>query len=230
VERLARELERDATVSADRGSVILRRERLSTFPRHLRAEVLRRAWRRAGWPEAGMGAERWWRLADLAGNPGMRASVGGGVEVTTDRESFILRRIDAPTVQTLRPIDIGPIPLDVPGSARWGGGRVVATLDPDAPRDESVDLDRLAPPLWVRSASPGDRFEPLGMGGRSTPLNDFFRGRRIPRADRPRIPLVCDRDGIIWVVGQRISHRVRRTDETCETVGLRWEAGEMREE
>jgi tRNA(Ile)-lysidine synthase len=172
-----------------------------------------------------MGAERWWRLARLAGRTEARASVGAGVELTTDRATLILRRSAATTV----PVPAESPPFEVPGSAPWLGGRVVATLDPDAPRDESLDLDRLDPPLRVRSAVPGDRFEPLGMDGRSTPLGDFFRGRRIPRAERPRVPLVCDRSGIVWVVGQRISHRVRRTDDTRRTVGLRWEPGEPSE-
>src|SRR5581483_3034768 len=112
-------------------------------------------------------------------------------ELTTDHAFLILRRMAAPPVPVRWPIPDERLPIELPGSAPWVGGRVVVTLDPDAPRDESIDLDRLVPPLWVRSAVPGDRFEPLGMDGRSTPLNDFFRGRRVPRADRPRVPLVC---------------------------------------
>jgi tRNA(Ile)-lysidine synthase len=222
IHRQVRELERVATLSADHNVIILDREALRHVPRFLRAEVLRQVWRRAGWPEAGMGAERWWRLADLARRTDARASVGGGVELSSDASFLILRR---PAVATV-PIVEEPVPLDVPGSAPWLGGHVIVTLDPDAPRDESIDLDRLVPPLQVRSALPGDRFEPLGMDGRSTPLNDFFRGCRVPRAGRGRVPLVCDRSGIVWVVGQRISQRVRRTDETRRTAGLRWEPGE----
>ena len=33
---------------------------------------------------------------------------------------------------------------------------------------------------------PGDRFEPLGMGGQSMPLADFFRGRHVERARSAR--------------------------------------------
>ena len=44
------------------------------------------------------------------------------------------------------------------------------------------------------------------------PLADFFRGRHVPHDRRACIPLVCDREGIIWVVGHRIADRVRRTE------------------
>ena len=105
----------------------------------------------------------------------------------------------------------------------WGGGFIVATLDPGAPCDERVDLDTLVPPLLVRGPADGDRFEPLGMDGRSTPLNDFFRGRGVWRDRRGDVPLVCDQRGIIWVVGHRIAHRVRRTEATSRTLGLRFD-------
>jgi tRNA(Ile)-lysidine synthase len=223
VQRRVLEIERVATLSADHDTVTLMRQELLQFPRFLRAEVLRLAWRRAGWPEAGMGAERWRRLADLARRTRARTSVGGGIELTTDHALLILRRQAAPPVPARWPIPAESLPLDVPGSVPWVGGRVVVTLDPDAPRDESIDLDRLIPPLWVRSAVSGDRFEPLGMDGRSTLLNDFFRGRRVARAERPRVALVCDQSGIVWVVGHRIAHRVRRTADTRQTLGLRWE-------
>jgi tRNA(Ile)-lysidine synthase len=103
---------------------------------------------------------------------------------------------------------------------------VVATLDPAAPRAETLDLDALELPLLVRAPVVGDRFQPLGMGGQSTPLNDFFRNRRVRRAKRGSVPLVCDQQGIIWVVGYRIAHRVRRTGTTTRTLGLRFDTAQ----
>ncbi len=60
------EAERIATRLSASEEVVLDRAELIRLPRFLRAEVLRLAWRRAGWPEAGMGATQWRRLADLA--------------------------------------------------------------------------------------------------------------------------------------------------------------------
>ncbi len=124
-----------------------------------------------------------------------------------------------------------PIALEVPGSASvsWAGGEVVTRCPADESCDELVDFDRVTFPLSVRAAMPGDRFEPLGMGGQSMPLADFFRGRHVPHDRRAGIPLVCDREGIIWVVGHRIADRVKVTESTRSRLGLRWVGGAMPE-
>jgi tRNA(Ile)-lysidine synthase len=218
---LEREATRGGCAGADPDCVVLDRRVLRRSSRFLRAELLRRVWRGAGWPEAGMDARRWRRLAALAKGSRVRASVGGGIEVTTDPSTMVLRRVGVPA----GPTPGAAVPLDLPGVVPWGSGRVVATLDADAPHDETIDLDQLHAPVWVRAPVAGDRFEPLGMGGRSTPLNDFFRGRHVPRDRRAGVPLVCDTLGIVWVVGHRIAHRVRRTDATRRTLGLRFVPG-----
>ncbi len=67
-----------------------------------------------------------------------------------------------------------------------------------------------AVPLVVRSWRFGDRYRPLGLGGRSRKLQDLFVDRKVPRAERTRIPLVLDADGrVVWVVGFGIGHDFR---------------------
>jgi tRNA(Ile)-lysidine synthase len=181
-----------------------------------RADVLRLAWREAGWPELAMDAARWRRLASLGWT---RLSVGAGVEAELTADRLILTR-------SIGPIEIfpnEPIALSVPGWASWNDWKIGAILDAEEVCDETVDLDAVKQPLTIRQARPGDRFEPLGLGGRSQALNDFFRGRRVARRDRSAVPIVCDQSGIIWVVGHRINHRVRLTDETRRRLGLRFE-------
>ncbi len=118
--------------------------------------------------------------------------------------------------------------LAVPGLTvvPWAKGaidaRFVSASGPDATFDETMDPGRVVPPLIVRMAVAGDRFEPLGMGGQSMPLADFFRGRHVRLAERTRVPLVCDRNGIIWVVGHRIADRVKVSEKTERRLGLRW--------
>lgn len=76
-----------------------------------------------------------------------------------------------------------------------------------------MDADTVAWPLCVRAWLPGDRFAPLGLGG-TKKLQDFFVDAKVERARRTRIPLLCDREKICWVVGLRIDERVRVTPLT----------------
>lgn len=218
--RRLRDLEASVTLPADHDEIRLDRETLAQLPRYLRTEFLRLAWRRAEWPERHMSAERWGRLASLARTTREGTVVIAGIEVTTGPKLLVLKRPATPLDRASPP---KPFPLEIPGVVPWGNGRIIATLDPDAPRDETVDRDLLLAPLCVRAPSPGDRFAPLGMHGQTTPLNDFLRGRRVPLERRRDIPLVCDRSGIVWVVGHRIADRVRMTPATVHTAGLRWE-------
>jgi tRNA(Ile)-lysidine synthase len=201
------------------------RKRLVMLPPFLRADVIRSAWRRAGWPEGGMSEARWRRLARRArsSRPG-QWDVGGGIVASTDGNLFSLRRA-AGSPQTEPFLAPEPLPLSIPGAVPWLDGRLIVTLDVDAPRDETIDLDRVRPPLQVRASRRGDRFAPLGMDGHETTLKNFFRGRRVPRDARARVPMLCDEVGIIWVVGHRIADRVRLTDKTERRAGLKWEMG-----
>ena len=67
-----------------------------------------------------------------------------------------------------------------------------------------------AAPLVVRSWRFGDRYRPLGLGGRSRKLQDLFVDRKVPRDERTRVPLVLDAAGrVIWIVGFGIGHDFR---------------------
>ncbi|HIC95925.1 TPA: tRNA lysidine(34) synthetase TilS, partial [Candidatus Bipolaricaulota bacterium] len=76
-----------------------------------------------------------------------------------------------------------------------------------------INRDRIDGPLSVRNWRPGDRFRPLGMEG-TKKLQDLFIDEKVPREERSRIPLVCDRQGIIWVVGLRLSDDYKVREET----------------
>jgi tRNA(Ile)-lysidine synthase len=91
------------------------------------------------------------------------------------------------------------------------------------PRDHleaRIDCATIIEPLYVRNRRRGDRFEPLGLGG-TKKLQDFFVDERIPRERRDEIPLICDQQGILWVVGWRLSERCRVTPSTRQTLCIR---------
>jgi tRNA(Ile)-lysidine synthase len=220
-------LERSAVITRASDCVVLKHAFLQSIPAFQRAEVLRRVWTRAGWPEGSMSARRWRRLAALVQNDTIpRVEVGARVEISSERSFLVLQRRPGTASSCAAVAIVDPIPLSVPGitAVPWAAGAIDARIDPcpETPHSETVDLERVVLPLFVRTAAAGDRFEPLGMRGRSMPLADFFRGRHVRRADRGRVPLVCDQNGIIWVVGHRISDRVKTDSETRRTINLGW--------
>lgn len=79
------------------------------------------------------------------------------------------------------------------------------------------DLARIALPLTVRAALPGDRFTPLGASG-SQKLKKFFIDHRIPKHARATTPVLTDRERIIWLVGHRIDEHVSVTAETSQVL------------
>ncbi len=83
-----------------------------------------------------------------------------------------------------------------------------------------MDLEKLRFPLRMRNFRPGDRFCPLGVNG-SQKLKDFFIDHKIPRFERPKIPLLISGEMIAWVVGYRIDERVKVTEKTNKVLTLK---------
>ena len=76
----------------------------------------------------------------------------------------------------------------------------------------AVEGSVLKLPLAVRNRRPGDRFRPLGMGGRGRKLQDFLVDRKVSRNERDTLPLVVDSDDrIVWVVGLSVAEDFRVT-------------------
>ncbi len=128
--------------------------------------------------------------------------------------------------------------LPVPGSLSLNGGwrleaerveppeaeagRLVdAAIEQADPFQAWIDPDSLSLPLTVRTRQPGDRFQPLGMGGRSAKLSDFFINNRLPRRAREGWPLVLSKEQIVWIPGLRLAHPYRLKPGSRAAVRLR---------
>jgi len=81
------------------------------------------------------------------------------------------------------------------------------------PLEAAFDFDKIVGPLTVRNRKPGDRLIPLGMGGRKK-IQDLLVDAKIPNRERDQVPILCDQEGILWVVGIRMSERCRVTPQT----------------
>ncbi|SDK87592.1 tRNA lysidine(34) synthetase TilS [Natronincola ferrireducens] len=93
-------------------------------------------------------------------------------------------------------------------------------------RDKYVkyfDYDKVQGTLNVRNRREGDRFWPLGLTG-SKKLKDFFIDYKIDRSKRQEIPLICDGNEIMWIVGYRISEKYKVTNDTNKILAIEYKS------
>ena len=83
------------------------------------------------------------------------------------------------------------------------------------------DLDRLQPPLKLRQRRDGDRFQPFGMQG-TKKLKNLLIDAKIPRHERERVPVLMDRNEVIWVIGYRTSELFKIRTETKRRLYLNY--------
>lgn len=121
-----------------------------------------------------------------------------------------------------------PGELDLPGG--WllraevihdaAPARQQAYHNPD-PYQAWLDADTIHLPLTVRARCPGDRFQPLGLGGHTVKLSDFMVNVGLTRRARQRWPVVLSGDQIVWIPGFRLAHPVRLSERTTRILYLR---------
>ena len=169
------------------------------------------------------------RLHD--GGPRSFSTAGSGVTVRLrpDRITIANERAEHPH-QSVLPVEI---PLAMPGvtEAAPFAARFRLSLAPYSDEVEypamgdgcMLDAHRIRPPLVLRNRRRGDRIQPLGMAG-TKKLSDLLIDRKVPRAERDRIPIMADGNGILWVVGHAVSERARITPQTRTTLIIRREA------
>ena len=88
------------------------------------------------------------------------------------------------------------------------------SMRPDDSRKVALlDFHSLCFPLRMRNFRPGDRFQPLGTKG-TQKLKEYFIDHKIPKFERPSIPLLISGEMIAWIVGYRIDERVKITGKT----------------
>jgi tRNA(Ile)-lysidine synthase len=162
-----------------------------------------------------------------------RRAVGekpAGTEVTLPRGLSLFRSYDSfiigDTIPTPEiPLIEEEVKIAVPGRTPLPDWELITeVLAGDQGKEEAfnnqdpwqgyLDLDQVGQDLILRGRRPGDRFQPLGMGGRSKPLREFMIDAKISHHIREMLPLVVSPQNIVWVAGYRIDERARVTERT----------------
>lgn len=99
----------------------------------------------------------------------------------------------------------------------------VAGPFPDGRETVLVDAAKLEFPLVLRPWQPGDRFQPLGLGGHTQKLQDYFINLKLSKLEKEHIWLLLNGDGVvIWVIGCRPDERFRITPASRQAVKIHW--------
>ena len=198
------------------GRLTLRRTALAAYPPAVRSLLLREAARRIRGDLTGLALPHIDKAKDLITQQAAHGELSlPGVHVRVQGDEIRFSRSAEPVTEPWSiPVDVGDTtiaeppmrlrleivddPPTVPSENRWR---------------ETADADRVAFPLELRSRRDGDRFAPFGLGT-EIKLKDFLINEHVPYFDRDRLPLLCDRERIVWAVGVRLSDEVRITEGT----------------
>jgi tRNA(Ile)-lysidine synthase len=194
----------------------LRRDTLSAHPVVVRRLLLREAARRVRGALSGLDADHVEAADELVVGETAHGELSlPGLHLRVQSNEIVLSPRPDPAVKPWSmPLDVGETVIaDPPLRLHLEVVDECPAMHPEDRWLEAADADRIVFPLELRSRRDGDRFAPLGLAKRIK-LKDFLINERVPFFDRDQLPLLCDREKIVWAVGVRLSDEVRITAET----------------
>lgn len=209
----------------DDARTVIDLERFQTFPRFVRMLAIYRVIRSYEDDEQVAKFDTVSAVVNVAerSKSGSRVEIGSGIVALKEFNNLVIGR-------DLALADEYEIRLNIPGKTKieQAGCIIETEILKGAPKSPEVyrggeaaffDFDKIELPLIARSWREGDRFVPFGLGG-SKKVHDIFIDEKIPVSDRSRIPVICDREGILWVAGVRRAERARITDQTQTVIKI----------
>jgi tRNA(Ile)-lysidine synthase len=176
------------------------------------------------------------RLALLEKPAGTQVTLPQGLMLTMSYRTFTVADegyVELPTDLPLLAVD--SLPLAIPGTtplpeSRWRvEARLLSKSELPAGWEDNPDswqafLDHgvTGAELILRRRQPGDRFQPLGLGGRQTTLREFMINVKIPAPWRHLVPIVASPQHIVWLAGWRVDEGARITKSTKRVLHLRF--------
>lgn len=119
--------------------------------------------------------------------------------------------------------------LPIPGRASLTGGWIIEAGVLNQPDFSLIKrnqdpwvafIDVADTVLQLRPRRPGERFQPLGLGGKSARLKEVMINRKIPVQMRRNWPVVANDDHLVWLTGHQLDERAQVTSQSQRVVKL----------
>lgn len=165
-----------------------------------------------------------------SGFTGARSTLPNNLEIQVGYDGLIIKRLltgNKNNYPQLIPDEI--LRLNIPGSTLLSGGwEIEARLAEGGSLSYRQNKDpwrayvniESGVKFQIRSRNPGERFQPLGMGGRSTSIQDYMVNKKIPAAMRPLWPIVVNGEQPVWIVGHQIDERAKLSSKSEQVILL----------
>lgn len=162
-----------------------------------------------------------WELTKKEGSK--RIDLPGNLEAVKEYDILWIRRKENKTF-----VDQSVIILDREGEYPLENGSVLEISVIEAKQLPSIeektytkyfDYDKISSCLNLRLRQAGDYLIINDQGQRKT-LKEYFIDEKVPSSMRYRIPVIADKDHILWIVGYRISAYYKVTPETKKIVQM----------
>ena len=169
------------------------------------------------------------RLLIMEGHSGKQSDLPGGLQATVQGDVILIKRTTAVVPIALPQLaNNQPVSLPIPSHIALGNGWYLSATPIATPDWTQIQRNQdpwqafvsVAEPLTLRPRLAGERFQPLGMNGRSTSVKELMINRKIESRLRPLWPIVATPVHPIWVVGQQIDERAKVTAVTQPVIHL----------
>lgn len=217
---------KQAVLSSSEGLVIFDRAVLAGLTPGINRHLVRRAVEHI-LPAADITYSMLDRAVEYLERNGGVLSLGGGIRLLKEaNQVFVVGESGVLPFERFpqMPVDLNSIPISVPAAFELPGGwrftaeswNTSAVVRGQMQNNEDpfqvwLDAGTLQGGLSLRIRLDGDRFEPLGMGGHTQKLSDFFTNVKLPHRLRERYPLLCVGERIAWIPGYLPAHPFRLT-------------------
>lgn len=212
------------TVQTSDGSVTLNTAKISTLHPALLSVLLQRAFVEATGGVQALNENQLLTMIKLLGkNSGSTLDLPSGITFRKEGPRAFLEQTIPTNLSTTITYEHK---ITIPGISLLPGWEIASSMVKTSGKPQisdqyeiAVDADQLGDNVIVRTRRSGDRFWPLGMPG-EIKLNRFFINEKIPWSFRAKVPLLVTNTGIQWVVGYRISDRVKITPKTSNIIKI----------